>query len=248
MKILLIITFLIVSLISCKNNSSPVAIKPKVVVYDTIVIDNDKENEKREELNLSYKGLSKAEIIDVLKSLSEIQDIREFNEKELPFGNIENISKYYSNNIPSSIYKKIFSDEVIQINKIRHTNVKIDKKAKQVVIQKGPVITEERKYKTLLSLIEKEKYIQLVLTKQRKYSPAVELVTVSKKDFSQIDNISLFGGIYDSYDINYWHSELNNEYEEIKLTRVKNTEFNEVNLDTILIEYEISNTGEILKK
>ncbi len=248
MKILLTITFLISSLASCRNTHSSKDREQEVLAYDTIIIDNDKINKAREQSNLSYKGLSKSELIKVLKSFSKIQGITEFNEKGLPFDNSENISSYYAYNIPGTIYKKIFPDEAVRISRIINTDTIIDEKAREVIIRKGPTITEKRKYHTLLSLIEKEKYIQLVITTQGKYTPDVELVTISRKDFSQIDNISLFGGIYDSNDINYWHSKFNKEYEEIFQTHVKNTVINGIKLDTVLTKYIISNSGKIVAK
>jgi len=117
------------------------------------------------------------------------------------------MGKFYTNNIPSSIYTILFPQEEITIDRRKISRTKVDEVNKKVIFTEGYEVREERKYKYLYAVIEKEKFLLMLFTKQGKFSPELELVTVSKDDLKAIDNLPLFGGIYDSYDINYWTSE-----------------------------------------
>ena len=220
---------------------------PETIPFDTIVIDYDLKNKLAEEKNSLYEHLALSEIIDSLKSISFLPGIQELNEKGLPFADPKKRPKYYSYNIPRPVYKRIFPSEEIKIEKMRFTSAKVDEKERKVFIRKGPKVTEERYYKSLLSLVEKEGYLQLLITKDGKYDPEIEMITVSKKDLKQIDKLSLYGGIYDSYDIDYWHSKIKDNFDELTLTRVKNMEMYKVVLDTSIIKYKIRAQGNIIK-
>lgn len=214
--------------------------------YDTIIIDYTIENAIRDKRNLMFAELSQQVLLDSLRKLCKLPDVTDINENKLPFDDYRNIYKYYFNSIPKSIYVRIFPNEEIVYLSTVENSVKVNENSKEVVLQKGTKISEEREYKTLLSLIEKENYIQLLFTKQGKYTPDVVLVTVANNDFSFIDSFHLYGGIYDSYDIDYWHSKFINDYNEIIFTRVRNLRLDSIELDTAIQRINIEPDGNIL--
>ena len=218
-----------------------------IMHHDTIIIDHYKENEFLENRSRRFSKLSTRDLIDSLKSMSLLQGIQELNETKLPFSDPQNLSKYYTYNVPLSIYKRIFPNEQIEVERIHNNAIKINEKEKTVLIQKGPQVKEKRFYKSLLSLIEKEDYLQLLFTKQGKYVPDIDLITVLKSNFGKNDSLTLYGGIYDSYDINYCHSSFVNNFSSITSTKISNKSFNSINLDTIVINYIITDKGEILR-
>ena len=257
MNKLLFITILLGSIYSCKNQvstSPPFQDKQEQseasitnIPFDTIIYDHELVNKKRKERNEFFKSLTTPSIIDSLETFCKLQGIKRINSDDLPFQDPMEIGKYYENNIPSSVYQKIFPEEKIKIDRIIITNSKIDDENKKVIINKGAKVTEERNYKTLLSLIEKENYLQVLITKQGKFIPEIELLTLSKDNLLQIDKLNLMGGIYDSSDINYWHSVISDNYNYIEMTKVKNINFDETQIDTTFNMYHINQNGEILK-
>ena len=246
-KTLLYFLLLTITLLSCQVKTE--GTKPEIteIQVDTLVIDYDIENSKKEQMDLSFRDLEVADLIDTLNSRSEYSGIRDITESGLPF-TIENNSKFHSNNISHRIYSLIFPEDEIELDKTRFSNKITKTNDSLVTIQKGLRIIETRKYKTLLSVVEKDNYLQLLFTKQGKYSPDVDLITVSKQDIRKIDAITLNGGIYDSYDIDYRHSEFDNSHEGFVLTHVMNTKSDEVKLDTIYTAYSISDSGVIKER
>ena len=256
MKTLFLISIVIGSLYGCKEQvTTPSSIQKQEqnesnvqsITFDTIIIDHELNNKKTKERNEHFKTLAFPSIIDSLKSFCKLQGMNKINSDSLPFQDPMEIGQYYENNIPKSVYQIIFPEEEIKTDRIIKTNPKLDHENKKVIINKGAKITEERNYKTLLSLIEKEKYLQLVMTKQGKFIPEIELITVSKDKLSKIDQLNLMGGIYDSSDINYWHSVISDDYQYIEITKVENLNFDETQLDTTYNNYYINQNGEILK-
>jgi len=242
MKYILFI-FLACIIFSCSKNKSKPIPTENVIKYDTIIIDYDKENEVLDRSNAMYSNLNIPQIIDSLQKLSVLQGIMEINEEGLPFTDYQTLGNYYVNNIPRPIYQKIFPKEEINIEKRRFSNPQTINKEHKVIVKKGLKITEERKYKTLLSLIIQKEYIQAIITKQGKFTPEIDLFTLSKNDLSVIDHEELYGGIYDSYDIDYWHSSFEKDYQKFIKTRVINTERVDVKLDTSYIDFSINNQG-----
>ncbi len=247
MKYIACVLMFLVSVVGCKNPDETTVIKnDELIVVDTIIIDYGLVNDRVESRNSVLRNKSVYDLIDTLKSLQEIPNLKQVNEDGLPFSHQTN-ALYYSYNIPRSIYVMIFPEEEVGLDKVRYTNSILSHNDSTVTIQKGVKITESRKYKTLLSVVEKEKYLQLLLTKQGKYSPEIDLITVSKIDLSNIDVVNLYGGIYDSYDIDYWHSVLNDAYDKVTVTKIKNTLFNDIKLDTSSLEYTFSAVGKVVE-
>ncbi len=213
--------------------------------YKTITIDYDSINLKKEALDQQFINLNPEETINALQQVCKLQGITSIENDSLPFQDYMRISEYYENSIPLPVYQKMFPDEEIKFDKRRNTNPIVNKKERTITIEKGVKIREERKYKTLLSLIEKDEHIQMLLTKQGKYSPSIELMTFSKNDFKLIDQINLKGGIYDSYDIDYWHSKISADYKQIEITSVKNLAETDIRLDTSIAVYHIDTNGSI---
>ena len=240
------ILILLNSIIGCRNNAEIPNIKADSIKYDTTIIDYNITNDLNQSYDHSLAQLSIKSLIDTLKSISELTGINLIDESSLPF-TINNNSKYYQQNIPSRVYKLIFPNEEIATDKTRFVN-HATVNDNRVTIQNGLRIVEHRKYKTLLSLIEKDNYLQLLITKQGKYNPGVDLITISKVDLEKIDYLNLYGGIYDSYDINYCYSIFDSLYNQIVKTQIRNTKFEDIQLDTITMKFIISNDGIINKK
>lgn len=241
--------FLLLLVISC-NTPSPnnTSLGTKHEQYDTIFIDLDAINEAAQLRDEKYDRMPISELVDSLKTLASFEKVRELKDSESLFGGHQEMDKYYINNIPKSVYKKIFPTAKMSIEKISIRDTILNEANKKLYLKYGTEIIEERAYKNLYSFIEKEKFLQLIFTKQGKYNPELELLTVSKPNLKVIGNLNLFGGIYDSYDIDYWHSEFSDDFRQVKMTHVKNKSFTKVNLDTTHLVYRITDSGEISKE
>lgn len=217
------------------------SIEKEELVYDTIKINFDSIQFQKEKRSRAWRALDNKELIDSLKSLDLEENWSVIQESEKLFGT--EIGKYYENNIPKSIYLKLFPNEKIHIRKKFVNDRKIDDAQQKIYLREGTIVEEERKYKYLYSLKDRGEILMMIFSVQGKYAPDLELITVSKSDFTIIDQLKLYGGIYDSYDIDYWYAEFLDEFRQVKITKVKNLEFNSVRLDTTTLIYNINPNG-----
>lgn len=230
-----------------KKQKEETNIKDSMSSYDTIFINQDSLVHIKNKRSEMWSRLEKKELIDSIVSIAFLTEINELIKADELFGKYDQRDIFYTNNIPRSIYKMLFSDEEIKVEKIKESRYEVDKEQKIVKKIKGTKILEERKYNYLYFAREEENYLLLILTKPGKYSPELELLSFDKSNFNMLGSIPLFGGIQDSSDVNLWYSSFQKNYKFIERTKVENLEFTEIKLDTTLMNYEIEDTGKIQK-
>ena len=257
MKCLLALSFLAFNCICCAPSTTEPdkAASPMIdsaheasLTYDTMVIDLDAAFLQAKQQDEFFASLGTDALIDSLLSFAAKEGVISYNDDKALFGGYQQMGKYYDHNIPKSLYQKLFPKEEVETSTERIREYSIDETTKTVTLKKGRVVKEERKYKTLYAANDKADYLQLIFTQQGKYCPALSLFTFDKKDFKLIDQVELFGGIYDSYDIDYWHSTFDENHDELSVTSVKNLKFTDIELDTTVVNYYITPKGEILKR
>ena len=245
-----IIAFILFLFLGCKQDQKAPSIltsEEHVKPFDTIKVDLDSIHFVERQRNERWSKMDVSELINALKTLELKKGITKFKDSEKLFGNYTEMGKYYSNNIPRSIYTRLFPNDEISIKKEKILEYQVDSTKKVVYQKEGTIVQEERTYKYLFAMEEKENYLHLIFTKQGKYSPELEYITLRKEDFKVQEKINIYGGIYDSYDINYWYTEFLEDYTKLVLTKVENLSSTEVQLDTTEIHYQIQEDGELKK-
>ena len=188
---------------------------------DASIVEHELANKLEIERNTKFQKMEIAELIDSLKVFSKRDTAKEIMQSEKLFGRYDMMGFYYENNLPFSVYKRIFP------------KVEDD---------------EDTGFTSLYSVNEKDKYLQLIFAKEGKYNPQLVLINVDKKNLNITGRLDLYGGIYDSYDINYWTCEFMNNYEKISVTHVENQSFDAIDLDTTVTSYVLSSVGAIVQQ
>lgn len=127
--------------------------------------------------------------------------------------------------IPIPVYERVFA---------RNKSLKTEKNANS---------------KRLYGINELEQHIQLILAKDGKYFPYLQLFTLSKPDLNIMDSITIFHSFADAGEIDITLGCLSEDFKQLKIWDIHNstTKSNWELADTLELHYRITDTGEIKK-
>lgn len=215
--------------------------------FDTIVVNQYDEHQQFLLQDSMYSKLNSSEIIDLIRGdICEYRGIHNLRDMEFPFSHPRG-KKYKSSNIPPSVYTRIFGNRESHINVKYHTNIKVDSVKEKVYIERGIQIRDNRKYKYLLSMHEKDDYIQFLFTANGKYTPQIFLITANKSSLKLIDELNVFKSFADVNEFDLIYTNFYDDFNKLSITEIKNNGMDYNKIDTIHTHFTISKFGKIAK-